>query len=149
MKTLFEIAAKNEILERVNGLTFSHQGLWGKMNVSQMMAHCSKALEVVIGKYSPPRIFIGKIVGWLFKSAYTNEKPFPKNVKTVKGFEMTTEKDFEIEKERLISLIEETYNMGENGCTKHPHPFFGKFTPDEWGKGMYKHLDHHLRQFDV
>jgi Protein of unknown function (DUF1569) len=36
---------------------------------------------------------------------------------------------------------------GAEGCTKHPHNFFGKLTPLEWATGMYKHLDHHLRQF--
>ena len=38
---------------------------------------------------------------------------------------------------------------GESQCTSHPHPLFGKITPLEWGTGMYKHLDHHLKQFGV
>jgi Protein of unknown function (DUF1569) len=33
------------------------------------------------------------------------------------------------------------------GCTTHPHSFFGRMTADEWAILMYKHLDHHLRQF--
>ena len=31
----------------------------------------------------------------------------------------------------------------------NPHPMFGKFTMEQWGKMEYKHLDHHLRQFGV
>ena len=27
------------------------------------------------------------------------------------------------------------------------HPFFGAMTSEEWSVLMYKHLDHHLRQF--
>jgi len=27
--------------------------------------------------------------------------------------------------------------------------FFGKLTGEEWGELMYKHIDHHLRQFDA
>ena len=38
---------------------------------------------------------------------------------------------------------------GETRCTRHPHPFFGSLTPQAWSRGMYKHLDHHLRQFGV
>ena len=30
-----------------------------------------------------------------------------------------------------------------------PHPVFGSFTPEQWGQMQYKHLDHHLRQFNV
>ena len=29
------------------------------------------------------------------------------------------------------------------------HPYFGKFSADQWGKSAYKHLDHHLTQFGV
>lgn len=38
---------------------------------------------------------------------------------------------------------------GPKGCTTHPHTFFGRLTPEEWATLMYKHLDHHLRQFGV
>ena len=31
-------------------------------------------------------------------------------------------------------------------CT---HAFFGRLNGDEWGRLMYKHIDHHLRQFGV
>jgi Protein of unknown function (DUF1569) len=30
-----------------------------------------------------------------------------------------------------------------------PHPIFGKMTKEEWSKGTWKHLDHHLQQFGV
>ncbi|MFD1127776.1 DUF1569 domain-containing protein [Paenibacillus provencensis] len=29
----------------------------------------------------------------------------------------------------------------------NPHPFFGKLTSEEWSIGLYKHLDHHLKEF--
>jgi len=28
-----------------------------------------------------------------------------------------------------------------------PRCFFGKLSGKEWGELMYKHIDHHLRQF--
>ncbi|RYG41811.1 MAG: DUF1569 domain-containing protein, partial [Chitinophagaceae bacterium] len=36
---------------------------------------------------------------------------------------------------------------GPDGISKFPHPVFGHFTPQQWGQSMFKHLDHHLRQF--
>jgi hypothetical protein len=54
-----------------------------------------------------------------------------------------------MEKEALLELVNKFYASGPAGITKFPHPFFGSFTPDQWGKSMYKHLDHHLRQFGV
>jgi LPS sulfotransferase NodH len=49
----------------------------------------------------------------------------------------------------LFGLVNRFVAAGANGCTNHPHSFFGQLTPDEWAILMYKHLDHHLRQFGV
>jgi transposase InsO family protein len=38
---------------------------------------------------------------------------------------------------------------GPTVCTNNPHSFFGTMTPEQWSILMYKHLDHHLRQFGV
>ncbi|MEI9911278.1 MAG: DUF1569 domain-containing protein [Bacteroidota bacterium] len=43
----------------------------------------------------------------------------------------------------MISVFSETAMSSE------PHPFFGKLTKEEWSKGTWKHLDHHLQQFGV
>ena len=68
---------------------------------------------------------------------------------TDNSFLVVDQRNFEKEKARLIELVTQFSTGGEAKCTTHPHPFFGKVTPHEWGAGMYKHLDHHLRQFGV
>ena len=55
--------------------------------------------------------------------------------------------DFETERARLDGLIDRFATGGAAACTTHPHAFFGKLTPDQWSILVYKHLDHHLRQF--
>jgi hypothetical protein len=39
MKSLFNRQHNDEIIERLNRLTAETKGVWGKMNVSQMLAH--------------------------------------------------------------------------------------------------------------
>jgi hypothetical protein len=56
-------------------------------------------------------------------------------------------RDLTIERKRLLERISRFASAGSNGCTQYPHSFFGPLTPDEWAILMYKHLDHHLRQF--
>jgi hypothetical protein len=46
-------------------------------------------------------------------------------------------------------LSKKLHEAGEAGTTKHPHGFFGKITPKQWGETQWKHLDHHLRQFSA
>lgn len=149
MKSLFEEAAKTEILNRVDKLSPQATRLWGKMQVSQMLGHCSKGLDMAMGTINPRRAFIGKILGPLFKGKYSDDSPFGKNSPTSAELIVDASPDFEQEKMRLKDLINRFSANGEGATTKHPHPFFGSLTGAEWGKGMYKHLDHHLKQFNA
>jgi hypothetical protein len=94
-------------------------------------------------------MFIGRILSPFIKSILTNEKPFQKNTPTDRTFVYTDQRNFDQEKVKLQNIIKEFAEGGKDKCTTHPHSFFGKLTPNEWGVGMYKHLDHHLRQFGV
>ena len=38
---------------------------------------------------------------------------------------------------------------GEKSIVLTEHPFWGKMNHDDWNKLMWKHMDHHLRQFGV
>ena len=75
------------------------------------------------------------------------DKPFREGLPTNPQFVMKDEKNFEEEKEKLISSIKR-FNEGKGAnLTTDPHPFFGKMSIDEWDKLFFKHIDHHLRQF--
>lgn len=78
-----------------------------------------------------------------------NDKPLPRNLSTIAILRIAEDRDFEIERERLKQKILTFQSNGPEKCTRNPHPFFGTLTPEQWGKGIYKHLDHHLRQFGV
>ena len=49
MKTLFEREAVDEVCSRIDKLQPAVQRQWGKMDVAQMMAHCSAALDMATG----------------------------------------------------------------------------------------------------
>jgi hypothetical protein len=147
MKTLFQPDAIDEIISRVDKLQPASPRQWGKMDVAQMMAHCSAALDMASGRLNPPRIFIGKLIGRFVKPIYTNEKPFSRNNPTDKKLVVSDHRDFLREQEQLKRKLRQFHQGGEAQCTQHPHPFFGALSAQDWSRGMYKHLDHHLRQF--
>ncbi len=100
------------------------------------------------GKVSPPRILIGRLLGPLAKkSVIVNGEPIRRNSMTEKSCLVTDERDFAVERQRLLDSIDRFSTGGPGTCTKHPHFFFGPLTPAEWSSLMYQHLDHHLRQF--
>lgn len=147
MKTLFDKDAADEVVSRIDNLQPANQRQWGKMDVAQMMAHCSGALDMASGRVVLPRLFIGRILGRLVRPIYSNEKPFSKSSPTDPKLVVSDQRDFQREREQLKAKVREFQQGGEAKCTQHPHPFFGSLTSYEWGRGMYKHLDHHLRQF--
>ncbi len=77
-----------------------------------------------------------------------SDKPWKKNLPTMKQFKETTPRDFEIERKKLNELLDELESQRERNNWK-AHPTFGEMTKEQWGKMQYKHLDHHLRQFNA
>jgi hypothetical protein len=150
MKNLFEAARVKEVNERMAQLRPDSERLWGSMNPAQTLAHCSAAIEMAMGQRRPPRVLIGRLLGWLAKrSVIVNEIPMRRNSQTEKSCVVTDERNFEVETQRLRELIDRFVAGGPGACTRHPHFFFGPLTPEEWAALMYQHLDHHLRQFRV
>lgn len=149
MSNLFNARDVEVLTDRIHQLTIDAKRQWGKMNVSQMLAHCNRGMESAMGTFHIPRAFIGRILGPFFRSAALNDKPFSKNAPTDKSLIFKGEYNFEEEKSKLINYIQNFLKAGPGGCTKEPHAFFGHFTPEEWAHFLWKHLDHHLRQFGV
>ena len=147
MKNLFQRDAVDEILSRIDKLQPASPRQWGKMDVAQMLAHCSAAMDMASGRLNLPRVFIGCFIVTVFKEFYTNEKPFSRNAPTAKELVFSSPQDFAHHQQQLREKVRQFHEGGEAKCTRHPHPFFGSFTPQEWSRGTYKHLDHHLRQF--
>jgi hypothetical protein len=150
MKNLFEKSRVEEIKARINKLRPESERLWGKMTTAQMLAHCSEALKMALGDIRPPQMLLGRMLGFIIKPlALRNDEPMRKNSPTIKGLEVHDERNLEQERVKLLGLIDRFSTAGPNETSKHPHSFFGRLTAQEWAILMYKHLDHHLRQFGV
>ncbi len=147
MKSLFDKNAFTEITERLNKVSPASHAQWGKMSVAQMLAHCKGPFYIPLSEKKMPRSVMGRMIGWMIKSKLHDDSAWKQGLPTSPQFVIKDERDFHKEKEELMSLMNKFHTAGPHGISKHPHPFFGKFTDDQWGRSMYKHMDHHLRQF--
>ena len=145
MKSLFEADVYSEIRNRLNNLSENSERQWGKMDAGQMVHHCQGPFNVMLEKkdygFRP-----NWLVNTLFKKSMYSDKLWRKNLPTAKPFKITESKDFITEKAKLEELLYEFESQRERNDWR-PHPMFGAFTKEQWGKMAYKHLDHHLRQF--
>jgi hypothetical protein len=150
MHSLFNKAHADEFIARINSLNNQTQPQWGKMNVAQMLMHCQMTLKIASGDLVPK---INPLVKFLFgkraKKQLVNDPEFKRNLPTFSEGKIVGQKVFEVEREKLIRLIEDFQRKGPAGLTRQAHPFFGEMSVSDWDTLQVKHLDHHLRQFGV
>ncbi len=145
MNDLFDAEARGAILERLDTLQADSPRQWGKMTPAQMLAHCAAPLD---GAGRPGRRrLIGRLLGPLVRKKILGVAPFGRNAPTDPDFVVKDERDFGAEKAKLVQAIAAFVARGPEGAAASTHPFFGRLSGFEWGGLMYKHLDHHLRQF--
>jgi hypothetical protein len=150
MKNIFYKEDATEIVNRINRLTSTTKQLWGKMSVSQMLAHCNVTYEFVYEEKHPkPNPFMKFILMAFVKNAVVNDIPYKKSLRTAPAFIMNDDKNFEDEKNRLTNFILRTQDLGEDYFDGKESRSFGKLSKSEWNNMFYKHLDHHLNQFGV
>lgn len=111
-----------------------------------MLKHCTQWDEMALGKTKYKRSFLGKLVGKFALKAMMKDEPMKKNLPTVPSFIIKENADVVEEKKKWLTLLDEYDNISEGGFL---HPFFGTITKEQTGYMAYKHIDHHLRQFNV
>jgi hypothetical protein len=150
MKTILNRKDNDLVVARINSLSEKNDGLWGKMNVNEMICHCTDQIKMAEGKIEI------KFVGNFFLTKFMKNlillgMPAPKGkVKTYKELDQkargTKPTEFESDRNVLIETI-------KNFKTEYPnnknviHPSFGELSLSQWGRLINIHLDHHLRQF--
>ncbi|HVO50007.1 MAG TPA: DUF1569 domain-containing protein [Thermoanaerobaculia bacterium] len=148
MKSFFESSDRGALLDRLDKLQPGALRQWGRMDVAQMCAHCAAAAEVAAGDVAKRQAFVGKVLAPLVKGGILrSDRPLSKNSPTDPTFVVSDARDFAKEKARLLAVARRFASAGPAAANGRVHSFFGSMTGDEWGVLMYKHLDHHLRQF--
>tara|TARA_R110002050_G_scaffold69507_12_gene150484 strand:- start:20625 stop:21077 length:453 start_codon:yes stop_codon:yes gene_type:complete len=150
MKNIFEKKVVDGLIERINKLTPKSKGIWGKMNVAQMLAHCNVPYEMVYTEKHPkPNGPIKLMLKLFVKKTVVGEKPYKRNSRTAPAFLIVDERDFDDEKMRLIDHLIKTQELGEDYFHNKESHSFGALGKTEWNNMFYKHLNHHLEQFGV
>jgi len=149
MKDIFNSQTNYQIKARVQQLNANSQAQWGKMTVYQMLKHCSENEKLMLRERTYSRRLLGRIFGKLaLHASIKDDKPLDKNQPTHPDLKFTGEGDVEMQKKEWLSLLDK-YIADAVDYTGFIHPFFGKMNKGQIGKLVYKHIDHHLRQFGV
>ena len=131
---------------RIAALTPASSPAWGRMTVDRMLAHLSQSARMALGEL--PVKSQGKRAFRMFplKHLILYVFPFPKGAPTARELLAGPPAPVEDEKRALIDLLARLGRVPREGAGP-THPLFGPLSWPEWGALVYKHSDHHLRQF--
>jgi hypothetical protein len=149
--SLFDEEKCAGIVARINRLTPGSRAAWGKMNVGEMLCHCTDGLKMATGE----RVVADKsnfLFRALVKPLVLYVLPMPKGAPTADEINPaksgTRPQEFEADRRALLVAIENFCAQPEDFAWAK-HAAFGKMSRREWGLIAHKHIDHHLKQFGV
>lgn len=142
--------AVGQLCSRIQSITADTKPLWGSMNAAQMMAHCCIPYEQALGiDTKKPPLTMRLLLKMFFKKTLTNEVPYKQNMPTAPAFIMPVDTVFLDNQQRLLQRVRELAALGRDAFEGREQLTLGPLTSQEWNNLIYKHIDHHLRQFGV
>lgn len=148
MPSLFDPQVRASIVERISRLSADRKPAWGRFTAPEMVCHVSSALRQGLGELDagPPRGPFARFpMNWLG----IHVLPWPKGKgKSPREFLSTRPTTWAADLHALRDLVERFSARGPNAAWP-PSRVFGSISGRSWGVLQHKHLDHHLRQFDV
>ena len=147
MKSMWQDATQREMAERLARLTPDRPAQWGRMTAPRMVAHVTQSFKSAVGelrvarrsgplRYSPLKELV---ICWL---------PFPKNVPTSPEMLALEPMEWAADVAQLQDLMRR-FAAKDPDSAWPEHAAFGRLSGAQWGILMYRHADHHFRQFGV
>lgn len=146
MPTIRNPMERAAIIARLRRLTPETAPLWGTFTAPRMICHLADSQRVPLGELPlrPRGSFLARTLGrWVV--IHTPLKAPRAKVRTVPEMLTTPPGTWEADLGNCEQLLERMSAMTSSTV----HPTFGRLTPREWGQLVWKHHDHHLRQFGV
>jgi hypothetical protein len=124
MKTVFDKITRDELISRIKALDEHSIAQWGKMNIYQMLRHCTLWEDMMTGKTVYKRAFVGLLFGRMaLKGFVKDDSPLRRSTPTIPELKMTGSGDVQAEKTKWIAQIEDHSHFSNPDLV---HPFFGK-----------------------
>lgn len=142
--SILDAEARAALARRVHALSPDARRRWGSMTSAQAMAHLADALKMALGelpvtaKRSPLRLTP-------IKKLIIHVAPMPRSAPTAPELKGRAATDFAAEAASICAMLDRCADPAQALAAEHPA--FGRLSRHDWATLIYKHTDHHLRQF--
>ena len=145
MKSIWQDEDRQEINDRLTRVAWDRPAAWGKFTAPRMICHLADSLKMAMGdlpvaskhlpiRYPPLKQFIIYVA------------PFPKGAPTAPELLARAPREFSSDIADVQALLARA-GSARTTDTWPEHPAFGKLSKRAWGVLIYRHMDHHLKQF--
>ena len=151
MRTVADPEVVRALASRLDRLQPDTPRRWGTLTAHEMLCHLGDAAEFVL-LIRPRRVPIHPRARVLVRLVgLWTPLPWPKGVKTNPMHDPkadgTKPADFARDRSRVLAGLEGIARA--TGNLEPVHGIFGTMSVRAWQRWMYKHTDHHLRQFGL
>jgi hypothetical protein len=146
MKSIWRASTRDELRARLGRLSPDSKARWGRMTALQMVAHLADASRMTLGDL-PVRPKRTAIRYPPLKQLIVYCLPFPKGAQTAPELIGRVPGDWMQEVHAAGALLERIASPPDG--QRPEHPMFGRLSEQALGVFVYRHYDHHLRQFGV
>jgi hypothetical protein len=139
-------SAHAEIVARIRRLSPECERAWGVMDHDQLIPHLVDGLRLAMN--GTTRMPKGLLSAPVMRHLVIHRMKWPPGkAKAPAGAFQRVVEDWGRDRAELLGLIE-TYRSTPPEKVGGAHPIFGPMKPRDWDVLVWRHLDHHLRQFN-
>jgi hypothetical protein len=145
MKSIWQRDSERELTDRVGRLAWDRPAEWGSFTAPKMVCHLADSLRMAMGelKVAAKRLPIRYPP---LKQLIVYVAPFPKGAPTAPELLQRQPREWTTDVADVQSLLARAAATSTTSAWPE-HPAFGRLSRRAWGVLIYRHMDHHLRQF--
>ena len=147
MKTAWNAPDRSNLQDRLMALGPGSSPRWGRLSAPQMICHLAESLRMASGDLvaAPKQLPIRFTP---LKQLLIYCVPIPKGAPTLPELLAREPAAWEADVAEVRHLLDQLAARKPDGNWPD-HPAFGRLHGRTWGVLVYRHMDHHLRQFGV
>lgn len=154
LKTLASEKDRKSLEKRIVALKNDGPNFWHSMTGHQVVVHLADVIRVGLGEKKVEHagflryIFSLPIICWFVTVLIPWVPGIPAQPEFMEGTGGTELTFFSEDKQILIDLMRKMGELKEDDYNRPDHPVFAKLSISRWKRLMYRHITHHLWQFE-
>ena len=147
LRSIYTPTHLDALLARVSRVRPDSARRWGRMTPHQMLCHLNDSLRATLGEWTRPPHRLPPMRTVVRFVAFNLPFRWPHGVRTARELDAERDGTKPVEFERDRAELSALLRRVALADTLPEHPLWGRMSRGMTGRYVWRHTDHHLRQF--